>query len=258
MNTRTSQHTSRYDGFASFTIFSAALLVAGCNPGPTDADFQTTEVNLPVERVASPVVRVEEADSLAQGTKGQPTESQIVESTTSAAPQPKQEASSPATQPSSDATAPQTLDGLVRDARRLMDAGDFPQALSLSEQALALDVGSAKALHVNGRALLALGRADQAIESLALAHEAAPQNGYIANTLGYALIQSGKASEAIVYLEVAKNLIPHIGYVHNNLAVAYERTGRIDEAIEQYRQAVEAGDPEGKAAASLERLQSAR
>jgi tetratricopeptide (TPR) repeat protein len=149
---------------------------------------------------------------------------------------------------------PKSLDEWVKQAREQMDQLDYSAALESSHQALMLDADSAKALHVHGRALLALNRAGEALETLSAAHEAAPENGYIANTLGYALIQSGRFDEAIIYLEAARERIGQVAYVRNNLGVAYERVGRTAEAIAEYQAAAAAGDSQGKAAMSLARL----
>lgn len=149
---------------------------------------------------------------------------------------------------------PTTLKGWIELGREQMDRDDPHSALASSAQALTLDGSSVAAQHLKGRALLALNRADEAIATLTAAHEAAPQNGYVANTLGYALLLHGEAEEAIPFLEVARDRIPQIDYVHNNLGVAYERVGRREDAIAEYRLAVNAGDKSGKASASLARL----
>jgi Flp pilus assembly protein TadD len=168
---------------------------------------------------------------------------------------PTPSSSVPATHETVDVEAEsKSLDQWVKQAREQMDQLDYSAALESSHQALMLDADSAKALHVHGRALLALNRAGEALETLSAAHEAAPENGYIANTLGYALIQSGRFDEAIVYLEAARERIGQVAYVRNNLGVAYERVGRTAEAIAEYQAAAAAGDSRGKAALSLVRL----
>ena len=87
------------------------------------------------------------------------------------------------------------------------------------------------------------------------AHQLDPENGYVANTLGYLLLQSGRADEALPYLEAARDRLPQIAFVRNNLGVAYERSGDIARAVVEYRAAVEAGDSGGKALASIGRLE---
>jgi len=138
----------------------------------------------------------------------------------------------------------------VRMARR-----DPAGALAAADEALTLDPGSADALHQRGRALAEGGRADEALDTLQQARTAAPDNGYIANTLGHLLLTMGRVDEAIPHLEAARDRLPEVAYVRNNLGVAYERRGDLDRAAEEYRAAVGAGDSEGKAAASLLRIE---
>lgn len=138
---------------------------------------------------------------------------------------------------------------------RVRNAGsDRSGALEAADKALERDSASADALHQKGRALMELGRGDEALVALTGASDLDNGNGYISNTLGLLLIELGKPAEAIEPLEAAKSVLPHVAYVRNNLGVAYERTGRLDEAKVEYLAAVEAGDTGGKASSSLARL----
>lgn len=139
-------------------------------------------------------------------------------------------------------------------ARVRLELGENAQALEAGERALAIDALSADALHQKGRALAGLGKRDEALEVLRKAHEAAPENGYIANTLGFWLIQDGQEADAVALLESARDRLPDVAYVRNNLGVAYERSGRTADAVAEFRAAVAAGDTAGKAALSLARL----
>jgi Flp pilus assembly protein TadD len=138
----------------------------------------------------------------------------------------------------------------VRRAR-----GDFKGGLGAADQALTIDSGSADALHQRGRALEEMGKTDQALQMFEQARAAAPDNGWIANSLGHLLLVRGRVEEAIPHLEVAGGRLPTVGFVRNNLGVAYERRGDLSRAAEEYRAAVENGDSDGKAAASLSRLE---
>ena len=143
---------------------------------------------------------------------------------------------------------------LVHLARVRLSRGENASALEAAEKALVVTPSSASALHQKGRALAALNRGVEAVEVLVTARELAPENGYIANTLGWLLLTRGDAAGSIAHLEVARDLLPDVAYVRNNLGVAYERTGRTEDAIVEYRAAIAAGDPGGKALKSLERL----
>ena len=140
-------------------------------------------------------------------------------------------------------------------ARVRLARGDFKGGLDAADQALTIDSGSADALHQRGRALEEMGRADEALQMFEQARAAAPDNGWIANSLGHLLLVRGRVEEAIPHLEVAGDRLPTVGFVRNNLGVAYERRGDLTRAAEEYRAAVENGDPDGKAAASLSRLE---
>jgi len=142
----------------------------------------------------------------------------------------------------------------VNLARVRMARQDATGALAAADEALALDPGSADALHQRGRALAEGRRNDEALDALQQARAAGPDNGYIANTLGHLLLTMGRVDEAIPHLEAARDRLPEVAFVRNNLGVAYERHGDLDRAAEEYRAAVGAGDSDGKAAASLARI----
>jgi Flp pilus assembly protein TadD len=140
-------------------------------------------------------------------------------------------------------------------ARVRLARGDFKGGLDAADQALTIDSGSADALHQRGRALEEMGKVDEALQMFEQARAAAPDNGWIANSLGHLLLVRGRVDESIPHLEVAGERLPTVGFVRNNLGVAYERRGDLTRAAEEYRAAVENGDPDGKAAASLSRLE---
>lgn len=138
-------------------------------------------------------------------------------------------------------------------ARVRMAVDDAKGALDAAGHALAIDPDSSDGYHLEGRALMAENRADEAEVALRKAVQLDPKNGYAANTLGLLLIQRGRAADAIPFLETAKAELSHVPYVRNNLGVAYERTGRLADALVEYQAAVDAGDT-GNALASLTRL----
>ena len=143
----------------------------------------------------------------------------------------------------------------VNLARVRLDRRDFDGALESADRAISLDGGSADALHQRGRALDGLNRGDEAVASLEQARSLAPDNGFIANTLGYLLLRRGRPEVAVGHLEAARDRLPQVAYVRNNLGVAYERIGDVHRAAEEFRAALQAGDSEGKASASLARIE---
>jgi Flp pilus assembly protein TadD len=140
-------------------------------------------------------------------------------------------------------------------ARVRLERDAFDTALEATDRALAIDPDSADALHQRGRALNDLRRTDEAIESLEKARGIAPDNGYIANTLGYLLLRQGNVEKAVPNLEAARDRLPQVAFVRNNLGMAYERMGDRVRAAEEYRAALQAGDSNGKASASLARIE---
>ena len=140
-------------------------------------------------------------------------------------------------------------------ARVRLDRDDPEGALNAIGTALQIEPESSDALHQLGRALVSLGRGDEALEVLTRARGFEPDNGYIANTLGYLLILQENPEEALSHLEFAGETLPGVSYIHNNLGVAYERTGQVEKAFREYRAAVDSGDPDGKATASIARIE---
>lgn len=140
-------------------------------------------------------------------------------------------------------------------ARVRCDKQSFDTAIEATDKALLIDANSADALHQRGRALSALHRQDEAIESLERARTLAPDNGYIANTLGYVQLRKGQVDKAVSNLEAARDKLPGVAFVRNNLGMAYEKSGDRVKAAEEYRAALQAGDSNGKASASLARIE---
>jgi Flp pilus assembly protein TadD len=149
----------------------------------------------------------------------------------------------------------QSIKTWINLARVRLDRQQFDSALEAADKAVAIDSQSSDALHQRGRALDGLNRGDEAVATLQQARSISPDNGYIANTLGYLLLRRGKAEEAVPLLEAARDRLPQIAYVHNNLGVAYERTGDVHRAADEFRAALQAGDSDGKASASLARIE---
>jgi Flp pilus assembly protein TadD len=148
-----------------------------------------------------------------------------------------------------------SLRTFVNLARVRLDRDDSAGALQAADRALQIGPGDGEALHQRGRALDGLNRGDEAMSTLQQAREALPDNGYIANTLGYLMLRRGRIEEAIPHLEAARTALPGVAFVRNNLGVAYERHGDLDAAVAEFQAAVEAGDSNGKASQSLARLE---
>jgi len=149
----------------------------------------------------------------------------------------------------------QSIKTWINLARVRLDRKEFDSALEAADKAVTLDAQSSDALHQRGRALDGLNRGDEAVATLQQARSLSPDNGYIANTLGYLLLRRGQTEDAVPLLEAARDRLPQIAYVRNNLGVAYERVGDVHKAAEEFRATLQAGDSEGKASASLARIE---
>ncbi len=100
---------------------------------------------------------------------------------------------------------------------------------------------------------LAYGWADQGVnldESLQLLERAVnlrPDDGYIADSLGWVLFRLGRFSESIPPLERAVELLPYDSTINDHLGDAYWRVGRRIEARFQWQRALEAAEDEKQA-----------
>jgi protein O-mannosyl-transferase len=92
--------------------------------------------------------------------------------------------------------------------------------------------------HGLGRALVGLGRPDEAIAVFreALAHDFLTAG--IHTDLGVALARAGRHDEAVAHFEMAASLNPRSAAARNNLGGALVRQERLEEAVAQFEMAV--------------------
>jgi tetratricopeptide (TPR) repeat protein len=65
-----------------------------------------------------------------------------------------------------------------------------------------------------------------------------PDNGYIADSLGWLYFKQGKMSLAIKYLGKAANILPDDPTIAEHLGDAYTRAGLFKKALKTYRHAL--------------------
>jgi tetratricopeptide (TPR) repeat protein len=99
------------------------------------------------------------------------------------------------------------------------------------------------------------GDLDRALELAQSAKEQLPDDGNVADTLGWVLLKRGLPSAAIGYLEEAAEQFPENafevqGIVHNHLAIAYEANDEPDKALAESRAVIGYYQQLTKAAAS--------
>jgi len=92
---------------------------------------------------------------------------------------------------------------------------------------------------------------DEALEMVAQAVSLRPQDGYIADSLGWAYYKLGRYSQAVEELERAVRLRPEDATINDHLGDAYWRVGRRLEARFQWNHAVE-GKPEAQELEKIE------
>jgi len=111
-----------------------------------------------------------------------------------------------------------------------------------------------QALYEGGRAALARGDLDLAIEYLSSVVEAEPKNVGALYNLGYAYRRKGDIDKAIEFSKRAVEADPKRLYVHQNLAFAYESKGEMDLAITEFEQELLNHPDEPKLAGVAEKL----
>jgi Flp pilus assembly protein TadD len=92
-------------------------------------------------------------------------------------------------------------------------------------------------VHV-GNAVLAEGKADEAIAHFSEALRVRPTFDMALDDMGIVLLNQGKADEAFPYLVKAVHVNPSFAHAQNDLGVAMERHGQLDEAIARYSEAI--------------------
>ena len=127
-------------------------------------------------------------------------------------------------------------------------AKSHPRALASYREALALDPANDATANALGAVLVAVGRLDEAIETLRAVCARSPGDADAFNNLGCALQARGDAGSALDALRRALALSPAHADALSNLGFLEEEEGRNDEAAALYRRAL-AADPRSASAA---------
>lgn len=150
--------------------------------------------------------------------------------------------------------APGHFKGRVNLARVLIEAGRPAEAQEQAAAAEELDPASAAAKRVLARALADGGDWQGAVEKYEDALWIDPGDTWSLNNLGFLLLMRGRYDDAIGPLALAAQLDSANATFQNNLGSALEAAGFPVAALAAFRSAA-AADPDGKAAASVARLE---
>ncbi len=148
---------------------------------------------------------------------------------------------------------PDHAKSLVNHARVLLEMNRADEALVQAEKAVAAG-GDASARRVLARALVNLGRVDEAEQAYRTIIEEDPGDVWSLNNLGLLLIQQERFEEALPVMACAALRDSTSVCIRNNLGVALERSGYLGAAQDAYRRTLELDASYAKAAESLERL----
>ena len=121
----------------------------------------------------------------------------------------------------------------------LLAQGKADEAVNCCRQAIALDPGYANALGILGLALKRQDRFDEAADCYRRALQLAPGLANAENDLGAVLQARGHLDEAEICFRHALEMSPQSAVAHNNLGSVFWRRGQAEEARRFYQRAVE-------------------
>ena len=138
--------------------------------------------------------------------------------------------------------------GITHERQQRWDEAeaDFRKALDLRP-------GQPQVLNYLGYSFVEMGENyDEALTMIEAAVAAAPNSGYIIDSLGWVQFQLGRYDEAVVNLERAAELMAVDPVINDHLGDAYWAVGRVTEAEFQWKRAL-SFDPEEEEAARIRR-----
>lgn len=129
-------------------------------------------------------------------------------------------------------------DELLRAGLQLHQAGRVDEARTYYERVLSLDAQHPAANHLLGLVFLAGGDAARAVDCIARAVSARPDEPQYLGNLGVALNAAARHEEAIQALQRAIAANPDFAEAYSNLGMAYRALGQLDEALAAYEKAI--------------------
>jgi tetratricopeptide (TPR) repeat protein len=122
---------------------------------------------------------------------------------------------------------------------KLKRSGDFDGAVSAMREVLRTEPRNAEALNFIGYEYAERGiRLSEAEKLVAQALAIAPENGQIADSMGWVYFKEGKVAQALDALLAARRFAPDEPLIAEHLGDVYQTDGHADLAIENYRLAL--------------------
>lgn len=112
---------------------------------------------------------------------------------------------------------PQQIASALRRGLVYLQAGHFPQAITVFKQILALAPNQPDALHLLGTIALREGRVEQAVDLISRALKHHQNNPEYYNNFGFALHERGRLDEALKHYRHALALAPNYGNAYFNM-----------------------------------------
>jgi TolB-like protein/Tfp pilus assembly protein PilF len=115
---------------------------------------------------------------------------------------------------------------------------DFTHAEEEMKKAISLNPSYATAHHWHADILLALGKLDEAMKELEVAHMLDPNSDIILTALAMSHLYSGDVDEAFRYCRQVLKRSPKFHIAYNVMGECYLKIGDIDKALQQYSKAI--------------------
>ena len=132
---------------------------------------------------------------------------------------------------------PDDLNGIQALAEAYIHLDDFESAIAQYEQALKKQPQNSMLLSNLAFLYLKTGN-NSALPTAQKAHELAPEDAAVSDTLGWILVNQGQTKQGLIHLRDAHSRASHNPEIRYHIAVALAKLGRNKEATEELEQAL--------------------
>jgi tetratricopeptide (TPR) repeat protein len=130
---------------------------------------------------------------------------------------------------------PHSVEAVINLGAAYNQAGDYPKAIEVLEQAVGLRPKDAAARNNLGAALFNAGKRKEGAREVELAIQLDPEYVEALNNLGYFCMVMKRHADAVGVLERAVRLDPSFAAARYNLGAAYYAGGKKGRALEEYQ-----------------------